>query len=211
MYTAYERWWRTMTLQERLKELRGNRTQREIVDEINEHYDKEIRLSNYANWERKANPSIDDLILLADYYNVTLDYLTGRTDYSKPEYKGVEELVGLDDVSIRGLRAIKESSAAQMDVLRFLLRIETKPKTSDEVTERALRPRLSMILEMIAEPVNQNIKELRTLFQLDSANISPEKQRYLVRLIREGERKALSDDLWAILAAWRLYYHKQNK
>ena len=211
MYTAYERRWHALTLQERLKELRGNRTQREIVDEINEHYDKEIRLSNYANWERKANPSIDDLILLADYYNVTLDYLTGRTDYSKPEYKGVEDLVGLDDVSIRGLRAIKESSVAQMDVLRYLLKTEAEPKTSDEITERTLHPRLSMILEMIAEPDNEHIEELRTLFQLDGANISRKKQKALERLVKDGERKKLSEDLWIMVANWRLNYQKQKK
>lgn len=37
--------------------------------------------TQYSRWERGANdPPINILIRLADYYNVSLDYITGRTN-----------------------------------------------------------------------------------------------------------------------------------
>ena len=49
---------------------------------------KEIGLSSQAisNYERgRRMPNLSELIVLADYYQVTLDYLAGRTN--KNEYK----------------------------------------------------------------------------------------------------------------------------
>ena len=62
---------------ERLKLLRieNNKTQREIAIAIN------ITDKNYQKLEYgTSKPSFDTLIKLADYYNVSLDYLVGRTE-----------------------------------------------------------------------------------------------------------------------------------
>ena len=59
----------------KLIELRENnkKTQVEIATAINTHP------VTYNNYERgKAKPSIETLIKLADYYNVSLDYLVDR-------------------------------------------------------------------------------------------------------------------------------------
>ena len=41
--------------------------------------DLEISKDRYGKYERgERQPDIDTLIILADYYKVTLDYLTGR-------------------------------------------------------------------------------------------------------------------------------------
>jgi len=43
-----------------------------------------ISLRGYQNYERgEREPNADALIKLADYFNVSIDYLTGRTD--RPE------------------------------------------------------------------------------------------------------------------------------
>lgn len=59
----------------RLLELRkqNNKSQQEIADLLN------IRQNNYSKYELgKTEPNINSLIKLADYYNVSIDYLVGR-------------------------------------------------------------------------------------------------------------------------------------
>ena len=37
--------------------------------------------SQFSHWKNgKAKPSLDAVILIADYFNVSVDYLSGRTD-----------------------------------------------------------------------------------------------------------------------------------
>lgn len=58
-----------------LKELRNEsgKTQKELAEILN------ITDRTYGHYETgKREPSIDTLILIADYYKVSLDYLTGR-------------------------------------------------------------------------------------------------------------------------------------
>lgn len=59
----------------KLKELRlqNNLTQKDIAKEIDT---TQFTYSNYEN--EKTEPSIKILCKLADYYNVSLDYLVGR-------------------------------------------------------------------------------------------------------------------------------------
>ena len=58
-----------------LKQLRKekNKTQEEIAEMLN------LSLTGYSYYEQnKREPSIETLIKLADYYDVSLDYLVGR-------------------------------------------------------------------------------------------------------------------------------------
>ena len=61
----------------RLIEKRKNSglTQKQVADGIGI---SEVGLQNYENGRRK--PAFDDLIALADFYDVSLDYLVGRSD-----------------------------------------------------------------------------------------------------------------------------------
>ena len=64
-------------LQKRLSSLRENKRlfQKDISEENN------ISLRTYQSYERgEREPTIDTLIKLADYYDVSLDYLIGRSD-----------------------------------------------------------------------------------------------------------------------------------
>ena len=67
---------------ERLKEIRINHniTQKQLSIDLSL---SERGIQSYELGERK--PGLDALIALADYFNVSLDYLTGRSD--NPEIK----------------------------------------------------------------------------------------------------------------------------
>ncbi len=66
-----------MTFPERLKELRISKslTQKEIADSVGM---APVAYQRYEYGTRE--PAYQKLIALADYFDVSLDYLTGRTD-----------------------------------------------------------------------------------------------------------------------------------
>lgn len=69
-----------MCIQERLKTLRKRKgvTQKSIADTVS------ITEVSYQRYEYgKVRPSLDVLIALADYFDVSLDYLVGRSDDPK--------------------------------------------------------------------------------------------------------------------------------
>lgn len=64
-------------LSERLRTLRKERnlTQQDIADYLG------IRLRTYQYYEGSGHrPDLETLVALADYFQVSLDYLVGRTD-----------------------------------------------------------------------------------------------------------------------------------
>ena len=66
-----------MNFQIRLTNIRRSKgfTQKQVADGIGI---SEVGLQNYENGRRK--PAFDVLIALADFYDVSLDYLVGRSD-----------------------------------------------------------------------------------------------------------------------------------
>ncbi len=66
-----------ITIRNRLRELRKEKslTQKEVAKILNKSE------TGYASWEQGlAEPSINDLIILSRFYNVSIDYLVGATD-----------------------------------------------------------------------------------------------------------------------------------
>lgn len=64
-------------IKERLKELRKEHflTQKQIAKIINKSE------TGYASWEQGlAEPSINDLIILSNFYDISIDYLVGKED-----------------------------------------------------------------------------------------------------------------------------------
>ena len=66
-----------MDFQTRLTNIRRSKgfTQKQVADGIGI---SEVGLQNYENGRRK--PAFDVFIALADFYDVSLDYLVGRSD-----------------------------------------------------------------------------------------------------------------------------------
>lgn len=72
---------------ERLKSLRTEKqfTMDMVVYDIEQKFNVEITKSHLSRWESgKTEPSIRYAALLAQYYNVSLDYLIGVTDHRAP-------------------------------------------------------------------------------------------------------------------------------
>ena len=71
-----------MEFKDRLKEIRLNKklTQKEIANHFN------TSPQSYAQWEKGLRkPSAENLQKLADFFNVSTDYLLGKTDIPDPE------------------------------------------------------------------------------------------------------------------------------
>ena len=72
-------------LAKRLKELREERRiyQRELAEIL------DMSFRGYQNYETgQSEPKLATLIVLADYYQVSIDYLVGRTD--APDFQPVK-------------------------------------------------------------------------------------------------------------------------
>lgn len=66
-------------LGKRLKLLRGSRTQEEISQRLG------LSRASYSHYENdRVEPDTEILSKMADIYNVTIDYLLGRTDNPQP-------------------------------------------------------------------------------------------------------------------------------
>lgn len=66
-------------LSKKLRMLRGNRRQEDVAKEIG------VSRATYGHYEiGRTEPDNETLKKLADYYNVSTDYLLGRTDEEKP-------------------------------------------------------------------------------------------------------------------------------
>ena len=71
-----------------------------------------------SSWETgKTEPSIDDLIKLADFFEVSIDYLVGRTD----EYNVIHEVQDYSSLHKKMLSLFdKLSSDDRMQVIGFM-------------------------------------------------------------------------------------------
>jgi len=77
----YFPWGESMKYSERIRQLREdcNKTQTEIADIL------KIGQRTYCDYELgKTRIPVDSLIVLADFYNVNMDYICGVSDLKKP-------------------------------------------------------------------------------------------------------------------------------
>lgn len=109
----------------RIQKLRKDKglSQLELAKAINVHQ------TAISQWEtEKTNPDMTTIQILADYFNVTVDYLLGRTDAPasvSAAKKPPAEAEGLTDIQrqVYGIiRRLSENQAAQaLDYLRYLI------------------------------------------------------------------------------------------
>ena len=70
-----------MTLADRIQQLRKQKgiSQEELADRVG------VSRQAVSKWESAQSvPDLDKILLLSDYFEVTTDYLLGRTSVSKP-------------------------------------------------------------------------------------------------------------------------------
>ncbi|MBE5814289.1 MAG: helix-turn-helix transcriptional regulator [Clostridiales bacterium] len=89
---------------QRLRELRGERTQAEAAQAIG------LKASAYSMYEgERREPGFDTLVMIADHYGVSTDYLLGRT-----ECKSIEQ----DMQNACALLGISQATAEQLSFLK---------------------------------------------------------------------------------------------
>ena len=97
-----------ITVGERIRKLLAdnNKTQKELAAVLSI---TENTISYFVNGKRV--PSIEQLCIIADYFNTTTDYLLGRTENktSDIEIQAISDYTGLSDQAIEILRLFNES------------------------------------------------------------------------------------------------------
>ena len=79
-------------------------------------------LKTYQNYEQGHNyPTLEYASKLANLYNVSIDYLLGRSDCRRIEDSYISEKTGLDDNAIQTLKIIKRSGYI-VDLINFIMR-----------------------------------------------------------------------------------------
>lgn len=129
-----------MELKDRLRELRGKKSQRQCASDLN------VKFANYNKWESGAIPSLETLIKIADYYGVTLDYLTGRTNYKDTDYKNTSIDTGLTENTIKYIRSMSPE-------VRDILEPITKELVEDENIAKQKVKLLHIITGMSTEDI----------------------------------------------------------
>ena len=113
------------------------------------------RLSDYCNPENKHKGiRNDNLTILADYFNVTTDYLLGRTDVATPDadLRAVCEYTGLSEETIEMVSSLSCKESAMLDMyLIFALSKGYYPKTIFWLYSRLVIQHERFIIQMLAD------------------------------------------------------------
>ena len=104
-------------LTERLKKLRteNHLTQKELAEELSKRWKEQGRGTGktgqlltdktYKNYEQgKSYPKLETISFIADFYDVSVDYLLGRSDYTRVSNELIGKKLGLNNSAIYGLR-----------------------------------------------------------------------------------------------------------
>jgi len=118
------------TLAERLGDLRKEKklTYEKLSKNIEEKekvYISHTSLNNYEDTSKNKVPSLTYAIALADYYNVSIDYLIGRTNSRKKDvtHKAVSAKFGLSDKAMNRLENMKRDFlySEKLDIINYML------------------------------------------------------------------------------------------
>ncbi len=75
-------------------------------------------LKTYQNYEQGRNyPTLEYATKLSDLYNVSIDYLLGRSDYVKVENEMISEIIHLSDNAITSIQNATEYERLLLDTL----------------------------------------------------------------------------------------------
>ena len=102
----------------RIRDLRLERglTQGELAEHLNL---VQQTVSDYENPHKKAQPGFDVMMQMADFFNVSLDYLTGRSDLKYYELSAAEKKTRLKDSEF--LSQYKNLPPKQQEAIRTLI------------------------------------------------------------------------------------------
>ena len=105
-----------MAFKDRLRSLRDSveMTQKELATELKVDY------ANYNKWENGTIPSLETICAIADYFNVTTDYLLERTENKRIENIMIGQKLRLTDSTIRAIEHMGEPGLDGHMVFNYL-------------------------------------------------------------------------------------------
>lgn len=116
----------------RIRELRLEKglTIKALATELNI---KESTLSKYERAERE--PSIEALILLSEFFNVSIDYLVGKDDCKNIEYQSISATLGVDEKTIDILRLLSATTYkySNLDYLEAIIQHPQFPALLNQI------------------------------------------------------------------------------
>lgn len=126
-----------MNFSARLKELRkGKRISQTALGEV-----AGITLKQIQRYERGENePTASVLIALAEYFDVTIDYLVGKSDF--PDYSASEEVAPFPLMAAR-LKQLREGKG--LDIFTVAEAVEETPRNYAGYEEGEVLPRFRTI------------------------------------------------------------------
>lgn len=83
--------------------------------------------SSIKKWEKVSSPSIDKVVKVAGYFDVSIDFLLGRSDIEN----SISELIGDEDI-ISFQRARQKMSARDREKMMQILRLGFEYAFSDQ-------------------------------------------------------------------------------
>ena len=182
-----------MALADRLKQLRGKVTQTQLLKNIEKQTGVKVKKTNYSTWENGREPSLPTLKILAQYHNVTLDYLTGHTDYNDSRYATTSIATGLSETAIRNLATLKDEHPKELALLNSLLE---DMLATDEVT-------LLDLLELVTHTDEDFYADLMTKY-----SIAGNDKAALYLVIHNGLKLSEDIQIKNLISNWRKRYSK---
>lgn len=199
-----------MEFKDRLRELRGKRTQKEVADQLG------VSKNTYNNWENGREPSYAVLKQIANLHHVTVDYLIGYSDRTH-NTKELSETYGLSDKALHALDKMKSDNrknSTSRCVIEFLNELlETEQLQSYANNDLIMRtPALKRTLSRPIQPTQMltdlTIHIMQALEQVDDAEsflecINPS---YSFDDVREAIIFKNANDIAQLIHSWLFYY-----
>ena len=111
---------------ERITQLRleNKKTQQNVSDDTN------IHINSIKNYEKGRLPKTRELLILRNYYNVSINYLTGESNVKRVDdnFQMIGKVTGLSDKSLEALKYSDRLNSKRKDIINFLIENENKYK-----------------------------------------------------------------------------------
>lgn len=164
----------------RIKQLRqeAHLSLRDLSSKLN------IAYSSLGKYERgEQQPSIETLIKIANYFEVTVDYLLGVTSCKDPSNINIEKSLGLSENAINLLKKYTQTTYS-LDNETLIL--------SDMLNKTIIHPSFTKILKLLATFSHYTNKDWTALGEKMSLDSETAKSLLLSRISKEFDSLMLS-------------------
>lgn len=186
--------------QARLKELKeaSGKTQARIAEDLG------ITPQAFSYYMNGREPDYDILVKIAQYFNVSVDYLVGTVDVKRSENAGIYERLGLLDQTIDFFVHLKKDEEMLSLILNLLL---TNPKTEEILRNISLYIRPDSYIEKIASAMNSQKEE----YKLSLNEITSDLLLSAIKLRAESLFGSIIDELKGEIQSYKTNHNPQTE